>query len=136
MKQQTANTGLFRLFFVLGFLLSSHCVLKAQSITSPSNSELVIQGATFVGGVNCDMVQCPKYSFDTLKAVVWDDQPTSPGSWTTHVFVEYNGTPFTVASISDARFPDVVIGDDLNFPGDVYIVAVIYTDFGGPVNTT
>lgn len=114
--------------------------LKAQILTAPWGFDNQIQFPVVsnINAVNCDMVQCPNYSnpfstYQNITAVVWDNDPGT--GWATRLSVIYSGhggLPLEI--IPNANFPDVVIGDDINNPGHVYIIAVIYRDLGVATN--
>lgn len=120
-----------RRFATLAFfaLLLSAVISEAQ-INGPSITEAPIPSgggaATLVTTINCDMVECPNFSNDRLKAIVWSDQ--SGGAVNSYLYVELGSTQLTSPpiQIAGAGTPDVVIGDDLNAAGNQYIIAIVY----------
>ncbi len=112
-------------------LFSLLFVQNGYAQPTPSSLPDTVAGSVsgLVYTVNCDMVQCPMYSDEFLKAVVWDD--ISGGG--SRLFVEFNGTQVGSIAIMPGAYPDVVIGDNMNNPGQEYTVAVTYMANSGQV---
>ncbi len=75
-----------------------------------------------LSNVNCDMVECPNFGGQTLKAIAWDNG-----------FYVIFGTnpPVPISYPPNTYFPDIVIGDDMSDLGNKYIIATTYGDNAG-----
>lgn len=104
-------------------------VSKAQvNIFGPNFTEVsAATPSALMGTINCDMMQRPNVSNQTLKAIVWHESSIS--GYNAYLFVDYNGTALTTSpiQISGGESPDVAIGDDMSAQGNGYIIAVVYT---------
>ena len=93
----------------------------------------------YIPTINCDMVERNGEGTNVLKAIAWDDKNHDSLStgWIVnskvHVFVEdeFGNSVSFLANREFAAEPDIVIADDMNNPGNDYIIGVIY-DSGDP----
>jgi len=97
---------------------------QAQTVVGASFADNVLAAGVDSRNINCDMTY---HGFGGhLRVVAYDDWNTGNG----YINLEdYTGGTVTIA-IAGGQFPDVVIGDDLNNPGNDYIVGIVY---GGSV---
>ncbi len=104
----------------------------AQTTIGASIPDQPIAGATQVGHINCDMVECPLQGGVRLSAVVWDEGFSQVCS----LFVDYTGNPTPVqvalppTPSGSSYLPDVIIGNARRVGEQraSHVVGVIYQD--------
>jgi len=129
MKKLSNLLSICIIFFTLTNFAHAQIILPTVAETLASSTTGTVHT------MNCDMVECPMFSNQLLKAIAWDE--ASGSTYNTNIFIELNGTPIgSVINIPNGVYPDIVIGDNLSNPGNEYIVAVVYMIYGNPTHTT
>jgi len=101
----------------------------AQTVIPASNADIPITsgGSTDARNVNCDMI-LHAAGGGQLRAIAYDDYATTQS----YVYLEDYAAGTVTIAIPGATDIDVVLGDDMNNPGNDYVVAVVYNMSGAP----